>query len=57
MSSQFTRFNLGVWKKLEMQVRDLELEYDSLYLVIGPIFNSVMLTIGSVPKVYYKVLL
>jgi endonuclease G len=61
MSPQLPRFNRGVWKKLEMQVRNWAIEYDSLYVVTGPIFDSVMPTIGphrvAVPKAYYKVLL
>ena len=61
MSPQLPRFNRGVWKKLEMQVRNLAVEFDSLYVVTGPIFDSVMPTIGphrvAVPKAYYKVLL
>lgn len=61
MSPQLPRFNRGVWKKLEMQVRNWAVEYDSLYVVTGPIFDSVMPTIGphrvAVPKAYYKVLL
>jgi endonuclease G len=44
-----------------MQVRNWAVEYDSLYVVTGPIFDSVMPTIGphrvAVPKAYYKVLL
>jgi endonuclease G len=61
MSPQLPRFNRGVWKKLEMQVRNWAITYDSLYVVTGPIFDSVIPTIGShrvaVPKAYYKVLL
>ena len=61
MSPQLPRFNRGVWKKFEMQVRNWAVEYDSLYVVTGPIFDSVMPTIGphrvAVPKAYYKVLL
>jgi endonuclease G len=61
MSPQVPRFNRGVWKKLEMHVRNWAVEYDSLYVVTGPIFDSVMPTIGphrvAVPKSYYKVLL
>ncbi len=44
-----------------MKVRNWTVEYDSLYLVTGPIFDSVMPTIGphlvAVTKAYYKVLL
>jgi endonuclease G len=61
MSPQEPRFNRGIWKKLEMQVRNWAVEYDSLYVVTGPIFDSIMPTIGphrvAVPKAYYKVLL
>jgi len=61
MSPQVPRFNRGIWKKLEMQVRNWAVEYDSLYVVTGPIFDSVMPTIGphrvAVPKEFYKVLL
>ena len=61
MSPQLPRFNRGVWKKLEMQVRNWAVEYDSLYVVTGPIFSESMKVIGphriAVPKAYYKVLL
>lgn len=61
MSPQLPRFNRGVWKKLEMQVRNWAIEYDSLYIVTGPIFSDTMKVIGphrvAVPKSYYKVLL
>ena len=61
MSPQMPRFNRGVWKKLEMQVRNWAVEYDSLYVVTGPIFDSAMPTIGphrvAIPKAFYKVLL
>jgi endonuclease G len=61
MSPQLPRFNRGVWKKLEMQVRNWAVEYDSLYVVTGPIFSDSMKVIGphrvAVPKAYYKVLL
>ena len=44
-----------------MQVRNWAVEFDSLHVVTGPIFDSVMPTIGphrfAVPKAYYKVLL
>jgi endonuclease G len=61
MSPQLPRFNRGVWKKLEMQDRNWAVQFDSLYVVTGPIFDSIMPTIGphrvAVPKAYYKVLL
>jgi endonuclease G len=61
MSPQLSRFNRGVWKKLEMQVRNWAVEYDSLYVVTGPIFSDSIKVIGphrvAIPKAYYKVLL
>jgi endonuclease G len=61
MSPQVPRFNRGVWKKLEMQVRNWAIAYDSLYVVTGPIFSDLMKVIGphrvAIPKAYYKVLL
>jgi endonuclease G len=61
MSPQEPRFNRGIWKKLEMQVRNWAIQYDSLYIVTGPIFSDNMKVIGphrvAVPKSYYKVLL
>jgi endonuclease G len=61
ISPQVPRFNRGIWKKLEMQVRNWAIAYDSLYIVIGPIFSDSMKVIGphrvAIPKAYYKVLL
>jgi len=61
MSPQLPRFNRRIWKKLEMQVRNWAVEYDSLYIVTGPVFSDSMKVIGPhrvvVPKAYYKVLL
>ena len=61
MSPQVASFNRGVWKKLETQVRNWAVEYDSLYIVTGPIFSDSMKVIGphrvAVPTAYYKVLL
>ena len=61
MSPQLPRFNRGIWKKLEMQVRNWAIKYDSLYIVTGPIFSDTMKVIGphrvAVPKSYYKVLI
>ncbi|MFN5444875.1 MAG: DNA/RNA non-specific endonuclease [Crocinitomicaceae bacterium] len=61
MSPQVPRFNRGIWKKLEIQVRNWAIQYDSLYIVTGPIFSDSMKVIGphrvAVPKAYYKVLI
>jgi len=61
MSPQVPSFNRGIWNKLENQVRNWAVEYDSLYVVTGPILDTAMSIIGphriSVPNAYYKVLL
>jgi endonuclease G len=61
MSPQLPGFNRGIWKKLEEQVRAWALQYDTLYVVTGPILEAGLLTIGSnevsVPKAYFKALI
>ncbi len=61
MSPQVPSFNRGIWKKLEEQVRSWAAEYDSIYIVTGPILKSGLPTIGpnnvSIPEYYYKVIL
>jgi endonuclease G len=61
MSPQEPSFNRGIWKKLEEKVRDWAVEYDSLYIVTGPLFMVNKGAIGAnnvtVPGFYYKVLL
>ena len=61
MSPQVPGFNRGIWKQLEEQTRNWAIEYDSLYIVVGPIFSDSMKVIGphqvAVPNSYYKVIL
>ncbi len=61
MSPQKPRFNRGIWKELEEQVREWALENEELYIVVGPVLQEGLPKIGengvSVPKYYYKVLL
>lgn len=61
MSPQLPGFNRGVWKRLEDQVRQWAIAYDTLYIATGPILTDSLPTIGpnevSVPKFYYKALL
>lgn len=61
MSPQNPSFNRGIWKKAEEQTRAWAAEYDSLYIVTGPILSDSLPTIGpnkvSVPKYYYKIIL
>lgn len=61
MSPQKPGFNRGIWKRLEDQVRKWAVEYDTLYVVTGPILEQGLQTIGpdkvAVPHYYYKVVL
>lgn len=61
MSPQVPSFNRGVWKRLETLVRKWAEEYDSIYVVTGPILRAGLPTIGAnkvaVPEEYYKVVL
>ena len=61
MSPQEPSFNRGIWKKLEEQVRAWAINYDSIYVVTGPVLKDNLLFIGenkvSVPEYYYKVIL
>ena len=54
---QKPRFNRGIWKKLENKVRKWVLEYDTLYIVSGPIFSDTNKTIGNnltIPNKFFK---
>ena len=44
MSPQSHAFNAGLWKRLEELVRDWAIEYDSLYVVTGPLLHCDKLT-------------
>jgi endonuclease G len=61
MSPQEPGFNRGVWKRLEELVRIWAVDYQSVYVVTGPVLTNGLRTIGSnnvaVPKYYYKVIL
>ncbi len=60
MSPQEPSFNRGIWKRLEELVRDWAVEYDTLYVVTGPVLKTGLPTIGSnkvaIPEYYYKVI-
>lgn len=60
MSPQLPGFNRGIWKKLEEKVRTWALQYDTLFIVTGPILEPGLPTIGpnkvSIPKAYFKAL-
>jgi endonuclease G len=61
MSPQEPSFNRGIWKKLEDQVRTWATQYDSIYIVTGPILEDGLPTIGanevSIPNKYFKAIL
>jgi endonuclease G len=61
MSPQIPAFNRGIWKRLEEKVRLWAMDYDTLYVVTGPVLTLDLPKIGpsqvSVPRYYYKVLL
>lgn len=61
MSPQLPAFNRGIWKKLEEQVRGWAQDYDSIFVVTGPVLTEDLPKIGhnevSVPNYFYKVIL
>lgn len=61
MSPQRPGLNRGIWKHLEDQVREWAKDFDTLYVVTGPILKEGLPTIGSsnvaVPEYYYKIVL
>lgn len=61
MSPQLPAFNRGIWKRMEEQVRQWALAYDTIYVVTGPVLKIGLPTIGpnkvSVPEYYYKAIL
>lgn len=61
MSPQVPSFNRGIWKRLEEQVRSWAMEYDSIYVITGPVLTKGLPTLGpnsvSIPNFYYKVIL
>ncbi|MEI6750531.1 MAG: DNA/RNA non-specific endonuclease [Bacteroidota bacterium] len=61
MSPQTPGFNRGIWKRLEELVRIWAIEYNSVYIVTGPVLTNGLPSIGankvSIPKYYYKVIL
>ena len=65
MSPQKPKFNRGIWKQLEVAVRDLANLYVEVYAVCGPLFDvgKVIKTIGKdpvkvpVPHAYFKSIL
>jgi endonuclease G len=61
MSPQHPSFNRGVWKRLESKVRSWCMESDSLFVITGPVVNTIFDVIGqnrvAVPGAYFKVIM
>lgn len=60
ISPQEPGFNRGIWKKLEEQLRNWANDYDSIYVVTGPVLSRNLPYIGykvAVPEYFYKVVL
>ncbi len=62
MSPQDPKFNRGIWKILESQVREWAKKEEELYIVTAGVLEKGLATIGeknkvAVPKYYYKVIL
>ncbi len=61
ISPQLPGFNREVWKELEDWVREKAVEYDTIYVVTGPVFINNLGNIGknkvTIPGYFYKVLL
>lgn len=62
MSPQRIPFNGGIWRELEETVRDWAYKNDRLYVITGPMLNTVSEYVGQknkvgVPRKYYKAVL
>ncbi len=61
ISPQLPGFNRGIWKKLEMNVRDWAQTHNCLYITSGPIFMNSDQRIGknnvTIPSHFYKTIL
>ena len=61
ISPQLASFNRGIWKKLEINVRNWAVKYDHIYIATGPICEDSEKTIGEnkvfIPTHFYKTVL
>ncbi|MEJ2594423.1 MAG: DNA/RNA non-specific endonuclease [bacterium] len=59
MSPQEGSFNSGRWRMLETAVRNWAIDFDTVYVVTGPVFKRSRKSIGeeevTVPKRFYKI--
>lgn len=61
ISPQLRAFNGGIWNELEMTVRDWAFDFDSLYVITGPVlrgedFEQIGRNGVSVPGSFYKII-
>ena len=61
MSPQAPKFNRGIWKTLESDVREWAKRFDELYIVTGGVLEDSLPVIGenkvAIPRLFYKVVL
>lgn len=62
MSPMLRPFNNGIWRELEIQVRNWTYSTDSLYVISGPVLDQVVGRFGqttkiSVPSAFFKIIL
>lgn len=62
IAPQIHSFNSGKWKELETKVREWAIENDSIIIISGALFDSIITIIGkknkvSVPYRFYKVII
>ncbi len=61
MSPQIASFNRSIWNRLESNVRDWAAEFDTIYVITGPVLKDNLKYIGenkvSVPEHFYKAIL
>ena len=61
ISPQKRKFNNGIWKELEEQIRDWAFHDSRLYIVTGPVINSIRSRISKsgigIPGSFFKVVL
>jgi len=61
IAPQTPAFNRGIWKRLECLQRLWAQDYDSIYIVTGPVLKGKLRTIGdhnvAVPRYFYKVIM
>lgn len=62
MSPQAPKFNRGIWKTLESQVREWAKKEEEIYVVTAGVLEKGLPTIGeinkvAIPKLYYKMVL